>query len=273
VRMDLNLANKVALVTGGGLGIGRRISLTLANEGAVVVVNDLFAERAEAVAAEIVADGGRAIGFGADVTDYRQLEGGTDRALAEFGSIDILVNNAGVPPPADGESIGAIFVETDPEEWHRRMDVVTYGVMNACRLVVPQMIDSETGGKIVSVVSDAGIVGEARAAAYSFAKAGVIGFSKALAREVGKYKINVNCVSPGATMVEGGQKDRRGRDIDLERQDAFYQKILKAYPLGRGHGRAGIPSDVADPVVFLCSDRAVWITGAVLRASGGFSIA
>jgi 3-oxoacyl-[acyl-carrier protein] reductase len=271
--MDLGLNGKVALVTGGGLGIGRRIALTLAEEGATVVVNDLFEERAKAVADEIGATGGQARGWGADVKDVGAVQEMVDGVVRDLGSIDILVNNAGVPPPQPGEAMGAIFVETDPSDWSHRMDVITYGVMNCCRFVAPRMIESGRGGKIVNIVSDAGIVGEPMAAAYSFAKAGVIGLSKTLARELGRHRINVNCVSPGATMVESGQNDRRGREIDMDRQSAFYEKVLKAYPLGRGHGRAGVPSDVADPVVFLCSDRAVWITGAVVRASGGFSIA
>jgi 3-oxoacyl-[acyl-carrier protein] reductase len=271
--MDLGLKGKVALVTGGGLGIGRRIALTLAEEGATVVINDLFEDRANAVAEEIVASGGEARGWAADVGDYGAIEAMVDGIARDLGGIDILVNNAGVPPPQPGEPMGALFVDSEPSDWPRRMDVITYGVMNCCRLVAPRMIEAGKGGKIVTIVSDAGIVGEPMAAAYSAAKAGVIGLSKTLAKELGKYRINVNCVSPGATMVESGQSDRRGREVDVDRQSAFYEKVLKAYPLGRGHGRAGLPSDVADPVVFLCSDRAVWITGAVVRASGGYSIA
>src|SRR5262249_49474039 len=106
-----------------------------------------------------------------------------------------------------------------------------------------------------------------------FAKAGVIGFSKTIAREVGKHRVNVNCVSPGATMVEEGQYDRRERLIDMDRQSNFYSRVLKAYPMGQGWERAGIPSDVADAVAFLCSDKARFVTGSVLRVSGGFSIA
>jgi 2-hydroxycyclohexanecarboxyl-CoA dehydrogenase len=271
--VDLGLQDKVALVTGGGLGIGRRIALTLGEEGATVIVNDLFEDRAKSVAGEIEDAGGRASYFAADVIDHDAVNEMVAQIIKQYGRIDILVNNAGVPPPEPGESLGGLFAESDHTDWPRRMDVITYGVMNACRAVTPHMIERGEGGKIVSLVSDAGVVGEPFAAPYSFAKAGVIGFSKTLAKELGRHKINVNCVSPGATMVEEGQPDRRGRPIDLEKQTAFYEKYLKAYPMSQGHKRAGWPSDVADPVVFLCSDRAVWITGAVVRASGGFSIA
>jgi 2-hydroxycyclohexanecarboxyl-CoA dehydrogenase len=271
--MDLGLTGKVAVVTGGGLGIGRRIALTLAAEGATVVVNDLFAERADRVAKEIESGGGKAAGLAADVTDYQAVSDLAASVVARFGRLDVLVNNAGVAPPQPGEAIGGIFVETDPQDWSRRTDVITLGVLNACRAVLPHMIEAGNGGRIVSIVSDAGIVGEPGAAVYGLAKAGVIGLSKTLAKEVARHRITVNCVSPGATMVEPGEEDRRGRLIDQERQAAFYEKVIKAYPLGRGHGRVGLPSDVADPVVFLCSDRAMWITGQVVRASGGFSIA
>lgn len=269
--MDLGLSGKVALVTGAGLGIGRRIALTLAEEGATVAVNDLYEDRAAAVAAEIAAAGGKALAVAADVCDYQAVGQMLNGIAREAGPVDLLINNAGVPPPAADEAIGAMFVETAPEDWARRMNVVIYGVLNCTRLALPAMIESG-GGRIVSVVSDAGIVGEPGAAAYSLAKAGVIGFTKTIAKEVGRYRITANCVSPGATMVESGQQDRRGRLIEQDRQAKSFERVLKAYPLGRGHDRAGLPSDVADPVVFLCSERAVWVTGAVLRASGGFSI-
>jgi 2-hydroxycyclohexanecarboxyl-CoA dehydrogenase len=270
--MDLELKGRTAIVTGAGRGIGRRIALTLAAEGAAVVVNDLFPDRCEKVAEEIVAAGGEAVAAGCDVVDYDAVSGLIESALTRFGRLDLVVNNAGVPPPAPQESLGKLFHETLPDEWRRTMDVVTWGVMNTVHAALPHLMDQRYG-KIVSIVSDAGVVGEPRAGAYSFAKAGVIGFSKALAKEVGRHRINVNCVSPGATMVEEGQFDRRDRLIDLERQANFYAKLLKAYPMGQGWDRVGVPSDVADAVAFLCSDRATFVTGAVLRVSGGFSIA
>lgn len=270
--MDLGLAGRTALVTGGGRGIGRRIALTLAEEGASVAVNDLFPDRCEQVVAEIVEAGGKATSAACDVTDHDAVLAMVDKVTADFGSINIVVNNAGVPPPKPDEQIGQLFHETAPGDWYRVMNVIQAGVMNTVHAVLPAMIEQRYG-KIVSVVSDAGIVGESRAAAYAFAKAGVVGFSKSLAKELGKHRINVNCVSPGATMVEEGQLDRRDRMIDPERQTNFYAKVLKAYPMGQGWERAGVPSDVADAVAFLCSDRSVFVTGSVVRVSGGFSIA
>jgi NAD(P)-dependent dehydrogenase (short-subunit alcohol dehydrogenase family) len=264
--MDLGLGDKVAIVTGGGQGIGRTIARTLAAEGAAVAVNDLIAERAEGVAAEIRAQGGRALGVAADVTDRAAVAAMVERTVAEFGTVHILVNNAGIPVPIPGEGGGSqfdmgSFVDSDPARWDRIMGVVTEGVMNCTRAVLPHMC-AQRYGKIVSIVSDAGIVGEPHLAPYSMAKAGVAGFSRALAKELGRYRINVNCVSPGATPPEGA-------DMDAAR----LQGIGRLYPMVRGWERYGIPSDVADPVVFLCSDRAIWVTGAVVRASGGYSIA
>ncbi len=270
--MDLGMAGRTAFVTGAGRGIGRRIALTLASEGAAVVVNDLFEDRCKEVAAEIIDSGGKSLPAPCDVTDHSAVTGVIERAISEFGGIHIVVNNAGVPPPRPEEQIGQLFHETNPADWHRTMDVIQAGVMNTAHVVLPTMIEQRYG-KIVTVVSDAGIVGEARAAVYAYAKAGVVGFSKSLAKEVGKHRINVNCVSPGATMVEEGQLDRRDRLIDAERQANFYSRVLKVYPMGQGWDRAGVPSDVADAVAFLCSDRSVFVTGSVLRVSGGFSIA
>ncbi len=273
--MDLRLAGKVGLVTGGGRGIGRRIALTLAQEGVRVVVNDLFAERAEDVAREITEAGGSAIGLAADVTDGQAVASMVQRAMSDFGTIDILVNNAGIPAPLQeiqtGGGAGGVFAETTPESWARTMGVITQGVLVVTHAVLPHMI-RQSYGKIVSIISDAGVVGEPRLVAYSMAKAGVVGFSRALAKEVGRYRINVNCVAPGATKVEEGQPDRADRPVDPAEEAARYEPLFRLYPMARGYGRIGVPADVADPVVFLCSERSNWITGAVVRASGGYSI-
>lgn len=263
--MDLELAGKIALVTGAGQGIGRQIALTLAAEGAHVAVNDLFADRALAVAGEIEAAGGKAIGVAADVTDAAAVEAMVARIDSELGGIHILVNNAGIPAVEGGTAFDMrTFAQSEPSTWPRTMDVITRGVMVVTHAVLPHLIE-QGYGKIVNVVSDAGVVGEPRQVAYSMAKAGVVGFSRSLAKEVGQHRVNVNCVSPGSTPW----RDPEG---ELQGGEAALQARLRLYPMGRGYGRLGRPSDVADPVVFLCSDRAVWITGAVVRASGGYSI-
>lgn len=278
--MDLGLQGKTGIVTGSGRGIGRRIALTLAEEGVNVVVNDIDQDRADAVAGEIKAAGGNAIGIKADVTDRPAVDAMVEQTIAEFGRLEILINNAGIPlRPTDvggadlPSATGKYFIDTDPEGWDRTMRVITYGVLHCTQAVVPHMMENNYG-KIVSLISDAGIVGEPRLVVYSMAKAGVIGFSRALAKELGRFRINVNCVSPGATSDTGRRGPAGARDTaDSGESDAAMAAMLRLYPMGKGYDRLGVPSDVADPVVYLCSDRATWITGVTIRASGGYSIA
>ena len=276
--MDLGLTDKVALVTGAGRGIGRAIALTLAEEGARVVVNDYYQERADAVVQEIAtapalqAPPAEALGVQADVTDAEAVRAMVSAAVERFGRIDILVNNAGIPATtgldAQGGGFGPLFAKTGPEEWRRTMDVITRGVLNCSQAVLPHMIE-QGGGVILNIVSDAGRVGEPRLVAYSMAKAGVIGFAKALAKEEGRNGIRVNCVSPATTETEAiaGLLN----DTSSEGQ-ARVQAMLRQYPLGRKRGGLGRPQDIANAVAFLVSDRAEWITGQVLSVNGGYSM-
>lgn len=271
--MDLFLRDRVALVTGAGRGIGRAIALMLATEGARVAANDYFEERAASVAAEIEAAGGIAIGVPADVTDGDAVRAMVDRVARELGPIDILVNNAGIPVPAAGDPAagggGSYFVETTREGWDRTMGVITYGVLNCTSAVIPGMIERNYG-KIVSIISDAGRVGEPRLGVYSMAKGGVIALSKAIAKENGRFGINVNCVSPGATETETMLAGREQQDPE-ERQQRMRQ-LGRMYPMARGLDRLGTPQDIANAVAFLVSDRAAWITGQTLSVSGGYSM-
>ena len=264
--MDLGIKDRVALVTGAGRGIGRQICLTLGEEGVKVAVNDVFQERAHAVADEIIRMGGQAVGVVADVTDGEAVTAMVQRIAGEWGSPDILVNNAGLPVPAGSQEDtaaagGQYFSRSDRADWDRTMGLITHGVLICSRAVVEGM--SERGwGRIVSVVSDAGRVGEPRLAAYSMAKAGVVGFSKALAKEMGRYSITVNCVSPATTVTEA--------TADWIEDEG--QRIMRQYPLAKGLNRLGQPADVANAVAFLASQRAEWITGQVLSVNGGYSM-
>lgn len=263
--MDLGIRDRVALVTGAGRGIGRQICLTLAEEGVRVAVNDLFQDRAEAVAAEIAAAGGRAVGVAFDVTDLEAVRAGVARVQGALGPIDILVNNAGIPAGGEGavpSGAGGFFSGTEREHWDRTMGLITYGVLNCSRAVIEGMCERRWG-RIVNIISDAGRVGEPRLVAYSMAKAGVIGFSKALAKEVGRFCVNVNCVSPATTETEATAEWLRAQG----------EQIMRAYPLAKGLNRLGRPSDIADAVAFLASQRAEWITGQVLSVNGGYSMA
>ncbi len=274
--MDLALKDRVAIVTGSGRGIGAAIASTLAEEGARVCVNDLFEERAQETADAITAAGGQAIAVAADVTDREQVDAMVQSAVDAWGSVDILVNNAGIPARLGEEAgrsqVGGGFFADEPEEmWNRIMDVITFGVLNCSQACLQQMLKQEYG-KIVSIISDAGRVGEPRLATYAMAKGGVVAFSKSLAKENGRFKINVNCISPGATATPAlADSPVAGGGADPESQDRF-RALLRQYPIGRGLDRIGQPQDIANAVAFLVSDRAEFITGQVLSVNGGYSM-
>jgi len=183
--------------------------------------------------------------------------------------VDILVNNAGIPSVEPGtENAGGWedFHTTKPETWRRMVELNIYGTMNCTHAVLGGMVERKYG-KIISVMSEAGRVGEAKLAAYSAGKAGMLGFSKAIARELGKYSINVNVVALGAVDA---------KEIPFEKLDEKAQermsKLFKSYPIGKGLQRLSRASDIADAIAFLASDRAQYITGQVLGLSGGFAM-
>ncbi len=261
--MDLGIKDRVAVVTGAGRGIGRQICLTLGQEGAKVAVNDVFQERADAVAEEIRRAGGQALGVVADVTDLEVVTAMVSRIADEWGAVDILVNNAGLPVTEGSQdaAAGPFFSRSDRAQWDRTMGLITYGALNCSRAVVEGMSE-RCWGRIISIISDAGRVGEPRLVAYSLAKAGVVGFSKALAKEMGRYCVTVNCVSPGTTET----------DATAEWIQEQGERIMRQYPLAKGLKRLGQPADIADAVAFLASQRAEWITGQVLSVNGGYSM-
>lgn len=259
--MDLQLKGKVAIVTGAGRGIGKAICLYLAREGAHVVVNDIDAGRAETAAKEVERLGVKAIPFQADITRFEEVKRMADSVLGRFGRIDILVNNAGV-----GDQ-GKLFTEMELSDWERVIRLCLYGTLHCNRAVVGAMIKQQ-GGKIVSIVSDAGRIGEPRMTIYSAAKAGIIGHSKALAKELGQYQINVNVVSPGSTETENTLERRaKWAEKDPEWAQKRLKNQLKLYPLGR----FGQPEDIAHAVAFLASERASYITGEVISVNGGYA--
>jgi len=262
--MDLGIKDRVALVTGAGRGIGRQICLTLGQEGAKVAVNDVFQERADAVAEEIRRAGGQALGVVADVTNLEAVTAMVSRIADEWGAVDILVNNAGLPVSEGSQdaAAGPFFSRSDRAQWDRTMGLITYGALNCSRAVIEGMSE-RCWGRIISIISDAGRVGEPRLVAYSLAKAGVVGFSKALAKEMGRYCVTVNCVSPGTTET----------DATAEWIQEQGERIMRQYPLAKGLNRLGQPADIADAVAFLASQRAEWITGQVLSVNGGYSMA
>jgi NAD(P)-dependent dehydrogenase (short-subunit alcohol dehydrogenase family) len=274
--MELGLTGKVALVTGSGRNVGRAVALRFAAEGAKVVVNDINIERAESVAKEIRDAGGQAIAAPVDITQEDQVRKMVAQAVEVLGPVDILVNNAGIPAPpqaSDPKTAAAArraawveFHESSPDHWRKTVDLNVYGTMLCTHAVLKSMVERKSG-KVVSVMSEAGRAGEAKLAAYSGAKASILGFSKAIAREVGPYGVNVNVVALGAVDPDPTPYGERA-----EEKRVFLDKILRAYPIGQGLKRLSHPDDIADAIAFLASDRAAYITGQVLGLSGGFAM-
>lgn len=250
--MDLGLRDKVALVTGAGSGIGQAIALSLAGEGARLVATDVRQETAIATATAAAAGGVDTLGLALDVTHYGQAQATVQQTVQRFGRVDILVNCAGAWRVN-------LFVDSQPEDWTFEVNTCFMGVVHCTRAVLDGMI-AQRSGKIVNIASDAGRVGEVRQAVYSGAKAAVIGFSKAVAKEVGRYNIHVNCVCPGFTKTPA-TSERLTPDLEA--------RIVRFYPLGR----LGVPEDVAKVVTFLASDGASHITGQTLSVSGGYTTA
>lgn len=257
MSFTIDLEGRRALVTGGGQSIGRAIALALAEAGATVVVNDIVAEYAEAVAGEIVGNGGKAEALPFDVTDYAQVASG----IESCGDVAVLVNNVG-NAGAEGLVWPRNFIDTEPDEWGRYFAVNVFGTMNCIHAALPRMIEGEWG-RIVTLVSDAGRNGDAKVAAYAAAKAGAAGFCRSIAREVGRHGITSNCVSLGSIETPAKIEAKAARPPDPERE----RKTLEAYVIRR----YGEPHDVAGLVTFLASPLASWITGQTYAVNGGYT--
>ena len=244
------LKDRIAFVTGGARGIGRAISERLAREGTRVAIADIDAAGAHRAAAEI---GAGAVGFELDVTDSASVRAAVGAAIAHFGRIDALINNAGwdkVEP----------FIKASEETWDKVLAINLRGPIAVTRAVLDGMIERRAGW-IVSISSDAGRLGSSGEVVYSAAKAGVIGFSKALAREVARHGIHVNVVCPGPTNTP--LLAQVGAD-----NPNLVQALAKAVPFRR----IGEPDDIAGAVAFLISDDAAFITGQTISVSGGMSM-
>jgi len=244
------LDSKIAVVTGAGQGIGRGIAQKLAAEGATVVVTDVNEVSAKETAASL---GGDAAGIVTDVTSRDSVDAMVSLVMNQFGRIDVLVNNAG------WDKVGP-FVESDPADWDRIIQINLYGVFNASRAVLPVMAE-QGSGSVVNLGSDAGRVGSFGEAVYSAAKGGVIAFTKATAREMARNQVNVNCVCPGPTDTAlfasvGGDNPK------------LREALTKAIPFRR----LGQPGDLANAVAFLVSDDANFITGQTVSVSGGLTM-
>lgn len=267
--MDMNLKGRTAFITGGGQGVGRRIALQLAEEGCKVAVNDYFAERAEAVVAEIRAAGGEGFAAPADITDQAQIESAIAAAEQALGGIDILINNAGVTVERRAKGgMAPLFLETDREDWRKIIELNFWGMLHCCAHVLPGMRERRWG-RIVNIMSEAGRAGEARLAVYSGAKAAMLGFGKAIAQEHGRDCINVNTIALGAVSHEGIKAGPLSPEATPQ-NDERLAKMLNAYPTARGLQRLCRPEDVAPLACLLASDHAAFITGQSVGVSGGY---
>jgi len=250
----MNFNGKVAIVTGAGQGIGRAIALKLADHGARICIAEIDSSNGEKVAQEIRAAGGSAIVVTTDITDYSPDALMAKKTFDAFGQIDILVNNAGwdkVEP----------FINNTLETWEKVIAINFKGPVYSTKAVLPYMMERNYG-KILNVASDAGRVGSSGEAVYSGAKGGVIAFSKTMAREVSRYKINVNSVCPGPTETQLFEEIAAGNPKIAE-------GLKRAIPLRR----LGKPEDIANAVAFMVSDEAEYITGQTLSVSGGLTMA
>ncbi|HZT14605.1 MAG TPA: SDR family NAD(P)-dependent oxidoreductase [Gaiellaceae bacterium] len=259
--MDLGLQDKGVVVTGGASNIGRAIALGFAAEGARVLIADIDEAQSRAVAAE--APPGSIAQRRTDVTDAEDVDAAIAHAVDTLGAVDVLVNCA-------GWTVDRLFVEKPRGEWEREIAVDMWGFINATRSVLPHMIERGYG-RVVSIGSDAGRIGEWREAVYSGTKAAVIAMSKALAREVGRHSITFNVVcpgfTPGAPETSGEHSIWRGEQ-GSRFSDEVLAKVARSYPLRR----LGTPDDVVPAVLLLASDRASYITGQTLSVSGGYTM-
>lgn len=243
------LAGAVAFVTGGNTGIGAAISARLAADGARVAIGYIEeAAEAAALAEHLSGDARTCIAYACDVTDAASVGSAIDGIERDLGPVTVLVNNAGI-------LIRSEFLDIDEGRWDRVLQVSLYGTYRCARAVIPGMI-REGRGTIVNMASELVDLGATLHAHYIAAKAGVIGLTRALARELGPRNIRVNAVAPGPTdtrMIDG---------------DRITPEFLKTIPLGR----IGRPQDIAGAVAFLCGEDAAWITGQVLRVNGGLAM-
>ena len=242
---QLALDGKIAIVTGAARGIGRAIADLLARSGVSVLLQDIDGATLQETCNRLQEQGRDILASQGDVSQVEDIQRMIDKTINAWGRVDILVNNAGIG------GVGKTILELGIEEWRRMIDVDLTAVFLSCRAILPHMIEQKRG-RIVNIASITGQMGVAGSTHYAAAKAGVIGFSKSLAKEVAPYSINVNVIAPG--LVDTDMSRSRGID---------HQRHLVLWP------RIGVVDDVAWAVAYLVSEQAEFVTGAVLNVNGG----
>ncbi len=255
------LKDRIAIITGGGRGIGRGTALRYAKEGAKLALVDLEQAHLDETAKELDASGTGVeyITLQGDVSNSADVQRFFDKTIERFGRLDILVNNAGIGNPPVG------IIDMPEEAWDRTIAVNLKSVFLCSKLAAKQFIKQGGGGRIISVASQAGKTGFAFLTPYCASKAGIVLFTQAFAKEVGAHKINVNCVCPGTIDTPL----LRGAALGVQNNDDLFQRligsVLPTIPLGR----IGYPEDVAKTITFLASDDADYMTGQAINISGG----
>ena len=241
------LKDKVAFITGAAQGIGKAIAFALAKEGASIIISDINLELATQTAKEVESLGVKTLALKTNVSDLNDVEKSVEEAVKVMGRIDLLVNNAGITK--DG-----LFIRMKKEDWDLVLSINLTGVFNLCKTISPLMM-KQRSGKIINIASIVGEMGNAGQANYAASKAGVIGLSKTLSRELASREITVNAVAPG--FIQTAMTDKIPEEIK--------QKMLTQIPLGK----LGRPEDVAAAVLFLASPAADYVTGQVINVNGG----
>lgn len=255
MREQIDFTDDTVVVTGAASGIGRGVAEEFAEEGANVVIADIDEERGPSVADEIAAEyDGDATFVYTDVSDYDSCGETVDETVSTYGGVDVLVNVA-AGGLQNAKDLNQPFIEETPDNWEPHFQVTLRGPLNMTHNVIPQMRE-QGGGAVVNFASDSYQGQDPNLAAYATAKAGVVTFTKTVAKELGQYDIRVNCVSPSTTWTPSTE----------EWLEEYGDQVAENYPLGR----LGVPEDHANATVFLASDAADWVTGQVLSVNGGF---
>ncbi len=248
--LSLRLDEKVAIVTGGAMGIGFGMVEGLASVGANVIIADINKEAAEKAAAKISADGGKAAAYEVDITDSEQVDNFVKVIIEQYGKIDILVNNAGI-------NRRNLCVNMPEEDWKKIIDINLTGAWIAAKAVIPSMMQQKSG-RIINVCSIMGFVSLPELTAYSSSKGGIMQLTKALALELADYNIQVNAVAPAYILTELTSK--------LQQNKEMYEDLIRRTPMKR----FGTTQEIAGPVVFLASELTSFMTGVTIPVDGGW---